>query len=191
MRKGLLVIVTLAILSSLGFANPDSRSRNVVIWNQKKTCQGSGVIIDKGILTAAHVIEDSAFVFVQHYKQKIKEIEFIKRKDVKKDLALLTCSRVGVLRSRIANTEPGIGDPVYMIGSGWDHFWSVKYGRVSNIEGSDYILDLSIYPGDSGSPLYNSQDEVVGDIQAVDIVFSGVGQGYAKRLPQIKEFLGD
>lgn len=191
MRKSLLLLAVLALFLSPCAANQESRIKNVVIWNQEQSAQGSGVLTEYGVLTAAHVVQDSVFVFVQHYGEENKEIELVRKVNKEKDLALVTCSRENYQYSEFANTEPEIDSPVHTISSGWNHFWSVKRGYISNIEGNHYIVDLAIYPGDSGAPLYNEDDEIIGVVQAVDVVFEGPGQGYACRLSEIKDFLNE
>jgi len=189
LRKICIIILLLATIFSISEANPDSRSRNVVIWDQTQESQGSGVILDGSILTAQHVVGDSTFVYVRYFNSDKLEIEMVKKTDKELDLALLSCNRPGVVFSRIANSGPVVGDNVYTIGSGCSHPFSLKYGNISNTTDTHYLVDLSVYPGDSGAPLYNNNDEVVGVIQAVDVVWSSPGQAYARKLEDVRRFL--
>lgn len=187
MRKLLLLFV---VLISVCGANPEMRSHNVVIHNPTGECQGSGVIIEQGILTAAHVVDGATTVNIQYFGETITETELVRKVDKKLDLALVSCSRRNSSYSKIANLEPQVDEEIYTVSSGTSHFFSVKHGRISNIEDEKYILDLSVYPGDSGGPVYNKNNEVIGVVQAIDIVYMGPARSaYAERLEQVKKFL--
>ena len=69
---------------------------------------------------------------------------------------------------KLAKSAPSNGELVHTIGYPGGNY-AITYGRVSGGNGSDVnYVKMRISPGNSGGPLINEDDEIVGDAQAVD-----------------------
>lgn len=125
-------------------------------------------------LTAAHcvanedmtAVSDKVFAIDRHKAVPVKV-------DLKNDLALIYTQDFYVPALRVAKTPPTYGDTVTVWGHplGWN---DVVFGRgyisspLSHIEGSNYLLfAVPVAPGNSGSSILNSRNEIVSICQVV------------------------
>lgn len=156
---------------------------------------GSGVSIKQGILTAAHVILDEKnriFTGVQLETFSGGKYDcLITKVDVQKDLALLKC-RYYLKRASIAKKMPKVGDKIWLIGNGYGVRNGYKTGSVGAIQDPFIMLDCRIMPGDSGGGTFNSDGELVGINDAVQLEFGGpTGYGLSVSRDTIVDFLKD
>jgi S1-C subfamily serine protease len=133
------------------------------------TGHGSGVHIGNGyILTAAHVVDGSESIRVRatHNGEEPAELLWLnKAHDV--DSSPLSCKPLGVGQSVKATGNPG---PLEFITS---------WGRVSSYEAkrgnwkSSIIVDLTIAPGSSGGPVFDTRGNVVGLVVGIALMSHG------------------
>ena len=129
---------------------------------------GSGVILgDQGhVLSNAHVVGDSSEVLVIvggiEYKARVL------RKEGVRDVALLQISGYNSPGPvRLGGREPQTGDPILVIGTPLDEFYShtVTKGIISayrELDGQAYFqTDAAINKGNSGGPVFNEFGELV------------------------------
>lgn len=144
------------------------------------------------LLTANHVVDQSDTAEIVLPGGSTMTVTVVRR-DPLRDLALIETSRShGLGAARIADRDPRIGDEVHAFGSPNDYV-QVSSGLVTGVfdgDGNgveDVETDTAVRHGNSGGPLVNSDDEVVG------IVSYGLGDeryGYAICVDEIRAFLG-
>lgn len=194
-----------AVVKIYTVSNPYNYHEPWQMWGQK-TFHGSGCIISgKRILTNAHVIRDQTFIQVRRSgeaKKYTAELESIAHES---DLAILKVKDEsffeGIEPVEIGDL-PEIKDKVVVYGfpAGGDKL-SITEGVVSRIEhnkyyhSSSYLLtcqiDAAINSGNSGGPVINKDDKIVG------VAFQGLldgryeNIGYMVPATVIKHFLDD
>lgn len=142
-----------------------------LIDNNKAT--GTGFFIaDNLILTNAHVIENSARVAaINSDKEIFLDIVVIYQNHIS-DIAILSTKKKSKYHLNISKDfKYEIGDEVYLIGNPKGLSFSFTNGLISQIKGKDYkeILQISAAAdlGSSGSPILNSEGDVVGILHSV------------------------
>lgn len=134
---------------------------------------GSGVIIssDGIILTAGHMVQDyyldgvippTSIVFSNGTKYNEFECIYV---DEHVDIAYFKIKNVkNLLYLKLGNFfELGVGDKVWAIGMPFGELWWHSYGYISKeSDGGTIFMDISLNPGNSGCPILNSKDEIVG-----------------------------
>lgn len=130
---------------------------------------GSGFFIssDGYVLTNEHVVREA-----KHVKLKLstgREItgEVIKT-DARRDVALIKVQEGQMIALPCQQSEPGVGDEIYALGSPLDlkYNTTLTKGIVSNYQMTDgkrFIQsDVKVLPGSSGGPIVDSKGNVVG-----------------------------
>lgn len=170
---------------------------------------GSGFAIDeKHLITAGHLCKsmmleitkgNTAEIFLLYLMQDgfvYQASGFkIKALDNETDLCMLESNKDIVLLpvELAAKDSLRIRDVVYTVGAPRGIFPIEAEGRIMTPrmygkENKDKILcSLPIYGGNSGSPLFNENSEVVGVITAGDKMYQNVG--YATNLTDLKKFI--
>ena len=151
-----------------------------------------GVVIDRKIYTVAHLLRVDFItrVIAQNgagFKIKgtfmptiLSQEVFLKEKkleavviDFDRDVAVFNLPENLILPDFPAKPNPNLklGQEVYLIGNPGDIGVNIRHGRISDLDGykggrlnrdSIFGLDISIFAGDSGSPIVNSNFELVG-----------------------------
>lgn len=183
------IVLFALVCAALAVANPDNKRFAVMIVTTDGR-QGSGVVVEQGILTAAHVVADQD-VLLEQFPDGHTAIGHVIKIDKDLDLGLITIEGYAAENKADIGCVPNIGDRLFVIGSGAGLPFSVKYGSLANIDDRELYLDLNVYPGDSGSPVFNEDDEVVAIINSVGICNFGkiYSPSYGRACYRIKEFL--
>src|SRR6476646_675281 len=148
---------------------------------------GSGVIVDSEghIITNNHVVGDAAEVEVR-LSDKTKFTAQVIGKDPDTDLALLkiTSDRPLPFAQLGDSANVKVGQVVLAVGNPFGLDRTVTLGVVSGIGRENMNLskyenfiqtDASIYPGNSGGPLFNIHGEVIGINTAIINFAQGIG----------------
>ncbi|MBY0398724.1 S1C family serine protease [Myxococcota bacterium] len=143
---------------------------------------GSGVLLgrDGRVLTAAHVIQQADHIEVEFFDgQKI--FARVVAAAPAADIAMLELERVpdGAVPARLGDSdEVEPGDPVFAIGAPYGARHSLAAGWISARRSSPSIaenlsvlelfqIDMSLYHGNSGGPLFDREGRVVGIVTHV------------------------
>src|SRR6266446_1850036 len=154
---------------------------------------GSGVLIsaDGKILTAAHVVQ-SADVASVEFPDGQEIIARVIGSDVRSDVALLQLKRVpsGIVPATLGDSNKvEVGDQIFVIGAPYGISQTLTAGHVSgrhrlnrNDESSTSVeflqTDAAVNGGNSGSPMFNLDGEVVGIVSSL-MSHSGGSEGLA------------
>lgn len=138
------------------------------------TGAGSGFYISpKEVLTNAHVVGDSEFVQMRDFDGEQMTGEVIKR-DLGSDLALVSVTRQAIPLTFSKGCEVNRREEVFTIGHPKGYEYSTTRGIVSSIRNMEnpispaagkysYVqIDAPISQGNSGGPLFNSSENVIG-----------------------------
>src|SRR5215510_2255547 len=152
---------------------------------------GSGVLIssDGKILTAAHVIEGEDRLVVEFANEAWVPAKVVGVSALA-DVALLQCDRVpkSATPAKLGDSDKvDTGDDIFIVGAPYGLSYTLTVGRVSarrpdqtrsGIMSSVEFLqtDATVNPGNSGSPVFNKQEEVIGIVSSI-ISDSGEFQG--------------
>lgn len=143
---------------------------------------GSGVVVspDGIILTAGHMVKDyylngvippTSVVFSNG--TKYDEFEYI-YVDEHVDIAYFKIKNVKNLPYLELGDffELDVGDEIWAIGMPFGEKWWYSYGYVSkDSDGGTIYMDISLNPGNSGCPILNDKNEIVGI--CTEGIFSG------------------
>jgi len=110
------------------------------------------------------------------------------------DLCLLVSQRIDVSPARLATRTPESGDRIYNIASPYGTFFQGEGGMLyegiltspQGMNGSS-VFSIPAAPGSSGSPIFNSEGEIIGIVSAVHRMVPNQTIGASIR--QIKCFL--
>jgi len=152
---------------------------------------GSGVLIssDGKILTAAHVIEGEGRLIVEFANEERIPARVI-ASSVLADVALIQCERVPgfAVAAKLGDSDlVETGDDIFIVGAPYGLSNTLTVGRISarrpdqarnGILSSVEFLqtDATINPGNSGSPVFNKDGEVIGIVSSI-LTDSGELQG--------------
>src|SRR5690349_936742 len=152
---------------------------------------GSGVLIsaDGKVLTAAHVIEGETKLLIEFANDEWVPATVISSSTAA-DVALLQCDRVpkGAIAAKLGDSDKvDTGDDIFIVGAPYGLSYTLTVGRISarrpdhsrsGIMSSVEFLqtDATVNPGNSGSPVFNKSEEVIGIVSSI-ISESGEFQG--------------
>ena len=152
---------------------------------------GSGVLIsaDGKVLTAAHVIEGETKLLIEFANDEWVPATVISS-SAAADVALLQCDRVpgSAIAAKLGDSDKvDTGDDIFIVGAPYGLSYTLTVGRVSarrpdhsrsGLMGSVEFLqtDATVNPGNSGSPVFNKSEEVIGIVSSI-ISESGEFQG--------------
>ncbi|MDD5171404.1 MAG: trypsin-like peptidase domain-containing protein [Syntrophales bacterium] len=145
----------------------DLRSAVVTITSDTRSGSGFFVSQDGDLLTNLHVVGSSKFVKVKLPTGR-ELLGEVLRSDKNRDVALIRTEPIAVHPIIIADSEPNIGEDVYVLGSplGDKFNTSLTHGILSGyrtFREKRYLQsDVAILPGNSGGPLLDSKGSVVG-----------------------------
>ena len=154
---------------------------------------GSGVLIssDGKILTAAHVVEGEDRLVVEFANDEWVPAKVISISTAA-DVALLQCDHVpkSATPAKLGDSDKvETGDDIFIVGAPYGLSYTLTVGRVSarrpdqsrsGLMSSVEFLqtDATVNPGNSGSPVFNKNEEVIGIVSSIisdSDEFKGVG----------------
>jgi S1-C subfamily serine protease len=154
---------------------------------------GSGVLISKDgkILTAAHVVEGGQSITIEFADGQRLKAEVVES-DSSADIALLKVDHVPVAATiaKLGDSDGAeTGDDIFIVGAPYGLSNTLTVGRISArrpdeprggiLSINEFLqTDAVINPGNSGSPVFNKEGEVVGIVSSVvsnNGDFQGVG----------------
>jgi len=154
---------------------------------------GSGVLIssDGKILTAAHVVEGEERLVVEFANDEWVPAKVVSA-SATADVALLQCDRVpkGALPAKLGDSDKAdTGDDIFIVGAPYGLSYTLTVGRISArrpdqsrsglISSVEFLqTDATVNPGNSGSPVFNKAEEVIGIVSSIisdSDEFKGVG----------------
>lgn len=138
----------------------------------KGTCSGAFISNKGDIITAKHCVDGVKEIEVQTFdRQSYKAV--IVSTSIVHDLALIHIDRRNtpyfVLASSITR-----GERITTIGSPLAITDTMSVGIVARIDGDILLVDCSVIPGNSGGPIFNAKEELVGIASAGFVVMQGV-----------------
>jgi serine protease Do len=154
---------------------------------------GSGVLIstDGKILTAAHVVEGEERLVVEFANEEWVPAKVVSSSAIA-DVALLQCDRVpkGATPAKLGDSDKAeTGDDIFIVGAPYGLSYTLTVGRISarrpdksrtGLMSSVEFLqtDATVNPGNSGSPVFNKAEEVIGIVSSImsdSDDFKGIG----------------
>jgi S1-C subfamily serine protease len=128
---------------------------------------GTGFVISNNkIITNAHVVEncDSPLIGLNNDTAVVGKVI---KKDLVNDLALIEFDNSDKVPSLKINTNVKVGQTAIAFGNPFDLTNVASRGIISSLQNSKWIqVDTAINPGNSGSPLFNLNGEVIGVVVA-------------------------
>lgn len=134
-------------------------------------CSGSFIDDQGDIITAGHCAADATSIDVITYDQRRYAAIVVATSSIH-DLALLHIDRLNTTALRPA-AQVTRGEQIFILGSPLAITDTLSTGIVAKIAGDTILVDCSALPGNSGSPVFNSRNELVGVLTAGYIVGLG------------------
>ena len=165
MRRAYLALIFTAGIIVAQLGNPSSSA----IGQQHTSGTGFVVASDGYILTAAHVVDESATIQVTLGRNVYKAT--VVKVDAEHDLALIRIEATGLPFLRIGNASIVTRqDPVWVFGFPFAQDigggLSATSGHITAIQTKEpnrlFQTDAAVNPGNSGGPLISNQGEVIG-----------------------------
>ena len=183
-RISLLSLLTLAVLFSCARVPqqivevPEERSDSTVIRVEGRYGAASGFFVEPDkIATNIHVVAHPGPIFIKSTdKKKIWTVEGVTAFDVKNDLALLKITGEDGIPSLLGDSDAvGVGDTVIATGYPSGKY-KVTKGVVHRVRGNDKWLqmEIALSGGSSGSPVQDSEGQIIGIVSAVEDPYSYV-----------------
>lgn len=128
------------------------------------TCSGSFINDSGDILTARHCVDGFDEFEVLTYDQRVYTAVVVATSAVH-DLALLHVDRRNTAHFELAETVTR-GQTISALGSPLGITDTLSTGVVAKLEGDAILIDCSALPGNSGGPLFDANQRLVGVVNA-------------------------
>lgn len=203
-----LLIVCLFLCNKNNDINIEDSLVYVVASSNDMTSFGSGFVYKTNknkayIITSYHVVEDYNSIYVYN-KNNVKEKGKILNYDIDNDVVLIEVSNDLNLKSlKLGNSDNiKVKDSIYVVGSPIENEYFATYTsgiisyinrkiKVKTSNGSSTVntiqIDAKINYGNSGSPLLNEKNEVIGMVFVKEEELDGIG--FAIPINKIKEVI--
>lgn len=166
-----------AALIPIASARAPVNSTDATVLVKLESGHGSGVHIGGGyIVTAAHVAEGEAKFSVRYPSNATTDQVEVVAIDKQHDLALLKTPYNGPA-AKLSCKALSVGDAITIVGNPFDMEFVTTYGRVAagtqkvGRWAEAFIGDIVAGPGNSGGPVFDESNRVVG------ILVGGLGAG--------------
>ncbi len=195
MKKALLVLIPIFLMSVAAEASFEDAADSTVLVNQGDHEFGSGVIYEDYIITSYHVVEDSEDLEVAFSTGETVEADNLAGES-STDLALLEADIPEQLQPLELADETTVNQEVAAIGYPYASELDITEGKVletgvtlelqqENKVFTDMIFtDAEIRPGNSGGPLVDQEDDIHGIVTA-----KSPEGGYTTSLNDLEQFL--
>lgn len=134
-------------------------------------CSGSFITGNGDIVTAGHCAQNAAFITVVTYDNKEYEATIVATSSIH-DLALLHIDRRNTPYFKLA-TNVIRGERIFILGSPLAISNSLSTGIIAKIAGDTDLVDCGALSGNSGSAVYDDNNQMVGVLTAGYIVGMG------------------
>lgn len=148
------------------------KSEKLPLFSKSGTCSGEFIDSTGDILTAGHCVEGFDMWEIQTFDQR-KYYATVVSTSATHDLALLHIDRRNTSFFELADSVVR-GQTVFALGSPLGITDTLSTGIVARIDGDITLIDCSALPGNSGGPLFDKDQKLVGVINAGFIVMLGV-----------------
>lgn len=149
-------------------ANSRVSSRNIesMVFVKTKQGVGSGFHVTIGnenfVVSNAHVVENAAAIVLTDIKGAVLKIKTVEFSD-KSDMVRFRVEETSMKPLTIRTSMPAIGEQVYVCGnSSGANVVTEIYGKVVGVGPSEIEVDAKFVPGNSGSPMLDENNEVIG-----------------------------
>ncbi|NBT48650.1 MAG: hypothetical protein EBT07_12690, partial [Actinobacteria bacterium] len=128
---------------------------------------GTGFFCDPNgwVLTAAHVVAGQEMITVRDREMNTWQVEGLFPGEFSSDLVLMKTSAHPRVYAKLAHTDSDVSDSVIQVGHPFGVLQQiVSEGKVENLNGNGgaWVCSMSAMPGNSGSPVFNQEWELVG-----------------------------
>lgn len=147
------------------------RKSETLPYTRRGTCSGAFINNKGDILTAKHCVDGFVEFEVLTYDSKKYSAVVVATSTVH-DLAIIHVDRRNTAFFQLADKVTR-GERVYALGSPLGITDTMSTGVVARIDGDITLMDCSALPGNSGGPLYNEDEKLVGVVSAGFIVLFG------------------
>jgi TPR repeat protein len=154
---------------SMRLTRPEDLWENYVlqILDKDKNPIGTGVFCSQNgwVLTAAHVVAGQETITVRDAQMNLWPVEGLFPGEFSADLVLMKTSAKPEAFAELADSGPKAADLVIQVGHPWGVLRQiVSDGKLENLhgDGGTWVCSLSSMPGNSGSPVFNEDKELIG-----------------------------
>lgn len=137
----------------------------------RATCSGSFIAGNGDIITAGHCAQDATSITVVTYDNKEYEATIVATSAIH-DLALLHIDRRDTPHFKLAANVVR-GERIFILGSPLAISNSLSTGIIAKIAGDTDLVDCGALPGNSGSAVYDDNNQMIGVLTAGYIVGMG------------------
>ena len=128
---------------------------------------GTGFFCDPNgwVLTAAHVVAGQEMISVRDREMNTWPVEGLIPGELSSDVVLMKTSAHPRNYAQLADTDSDVSDSVIQVGHPFGVSQQiVSEGKVENLNGNGgtWVCSMSAMPGNSGSPVFNQEWELVG-----------------------------
>ncbi len=152
------------------------------------TCSGAFIDNDGDILTAKHCTAISPNITVQTNDNQHYEATIVAESKTH-DLAVIHINKRHTPYFKLASSVIR-GEKIFILGSPLAITNTLSTGIVAKLDGDTTLVDCSALPGNSGSTVYNTKQELIGVLNAGYVVGMGVTHlNVVQSLSAVRDFL--